>query len=297
MSARSPRSTRPHPLLLAWRAADWRYLMLFVIAVFVPTSLLLMPVASFFGSFFDTSPRAVELMGTLASGPFVEIMRQIGEPSAAAIGPGLRASLLVAALFAPALAAAAVALARTSPTRGALPLRALLGAIGELYPRMVRTAVVSLLPLGVAAAIIGATMHFADQAKERAVLESSASRLTVITTVVAVLLVWLANVTVDAGRAHFAVEPERRSALLAWWSGLKLTARKPLAVIGLSLVTTLVGVGLAAVLTAIRLRVPQSGSASIAVTFVVAQIAVLPLAWSRAARMIGLADLIRGQAG
>ncbi len=288
---------RPHPLLQAWRAADWRYLILFVIGVFLPTSLLLLPVVSFFGSLFDTSPLAADLVKTIPSGPFTEIMRQIGEPSTAAIGPGLRASLLVAAVLAPALAAATVALARTSPTQGPLRLRALLGAIGELYPRMVRVAVVSLLPLGVAGALIGAMMHFADQAKDRAVLESSASRLTLITTVVAVLLVWLANLTVDAGRAHFAAEPERRSALLAWWSGLKLTARHPLAVLGLGVVTTLLGVGVAAIVTAIRLRIPQSGSASIAVTFVVAQIAVLPLAWSRAARIIGLADLIRGDAG
>ncbi len=289
-------STRPHPLLLAWRAADWRYLLLFVIGVLLPTSLLLMPVLSFLGSLFDTSPLAADLVGTLPSGPFIEVVRQLGEAPAAAIGPGLRASLLIAALFAPALAAATVALAGTSPTHGALPLRALLGAVGELYPRMVRTAVVSLLPLGVAGALVAATMHFTDQAKERAVVESSASRFTLITTLVAVLLVWLANVTVDAARAHFAAEPERRSALLAWWSGLKLTARKPLAVLGVSLITTLLGVGLAALVTAIRLRVPQTGSGSIAVTFVVAQIAVLPLAWSRAARVIGLADLIRGEA-
>ena len=136
-------------------------------------------------------------------------------------------------------------------------------------------------------------MHFGGDAQDRAVLASTAGNITALTTSVAVLLVWLANVTVDAGRAHFAAEPERRSALVAWWSGLKLMARRPLAVLGVSLATTLLGVGLAAILTAIRLRLPLAGSASIAGSFVLAQLALVPLAWGRAGRVVGLTEVIR----
>jgi hypothetical protein len=139
-------------------------------------------------------------------------------------------------------------------------------------------------------------MHFASDATDHAVLESSADHVSLASRAVALVLVWLANVTVDGGRAYIAAEPERRSAFLAWWNGAKLTARRPLAVLGLSLGTTLIGVGLAAFLTAIRLRVPQSGVGSIAFTFLLAQLALVPMAWGRASRLVGLADLIRADA-
>ena len=55
----------------------------------------------------------------------------------------------------------------------------------------------------------------------------------VATAVSLVLFVWLAHVTVEAGRAHLAAEPERKSALLAWWSGVRLAVRRPGKVLGL----------------------------------------------------------------
>lgn len=274
----------------ARRGGDWRYLVLFLVSVMLPSVLLFLPVQSFLGGLFDTSPRAEELVRTLDSSAFMEVMKQSGEPGTEGMGAGFHAALLVAAIFAPILAGAVVHLARTRETTG---FRSLLGAVGELYPRMLRMAVVSVLPLGIAGGLIAAVMHFTSGATDKAVLESSADRLSFASKAVAVLLVWLANVTVDAGRAHFGAEPERKSAFLAWWSGVKLTARHPLDVLGLCLGTTLLGVGLAAFVTAIRLRVPQSGGATIALTFVLAQLAVVPLAWGRATRVVGMADLIR----
>ena len=272
------------------RGADWRYLVLFVAGMLLPSVLLFLPVLSFLGGQLDSSPRAAELLPSLDSSALVDLVKQMGEPGGEAMAPGLRACLLAGAFFAPILAAAVVSLARTERTRS---FRALLSAIGELYPRMLRMAAVSLVPLGIAGALIAAVMHFASDATDRAVLESSASHISTASTAVAVLLVWLADVTVDAGRAHFAAQPGRRSAFLAWWSGVKLTARHPVDVLGLSLGTTLLGVGLAAFVTAIRLRVPQSGAASIALTFVLAQLALVPMAWGRASRVIGMADRIR----
>jgi hypothetical protein len=274
----------------ARRGGDWRYLLVFLVGVMLPSALLFLPVKSFLGGLFDTSPRAEALLRTLDSSAFLEVLKQSGEPGTEGIGVGFQAALLVAALLAPVLAGAVVHLARTSETTG---FRSLLGAAGELYPRMLRMAVVSVLPLGIAGGLIAAVMHFTSDATAKSVLESSADHLSLASKAVAVLLVWLANVTVDAGRAHFAAQPERKSAFLAWWSGVKLTARHPLDVLGLCLGTTLLGVGLAAFVTAIRLRVPQSGAGSIALGFLLAQLAVLPLAWGRATRVVGMADRIR----
>ena len=275
------------------RGADWRYLVLFLVSVLLPSVLVFLPIHAFLGGLLDSSPRAAELIRTLDSSALLEIVKQSGEPGGEVLGTGFRAGILVAAFFAPLLAGAVVHLARFREPTG---FRGLLGAVGELYPRMLRMAVVSALPLGIAVALIALVMHFVSGATDRAVLESTASHLSLASGAVAVLLVWLANVTVDAGRAHFAAEPERRSAFLAWWSGVKLTARHPLDVLGLCLGTTLLGVALAALVTAIRLRVPETGAGSIAFTFLLAQLAVLPLAWGRATRVVGLADLVREDA-
>jgi hypothetical protein len=98
---------------------------------------------------------------------------------------------------------------------------------------------------------------------------------------------------VEAGRAFFVADPERRSAWGAWWSGVKLTARRPLQVLGLSLLTGLLGFLLAAVITAVRTRVPQGGAGTVAFAFVLAQLAVAAIGWGRASRLAALVEVIR----
>ena len=56
----------------------------------------------------------------------------------------------------------------------------------------------------------------------------------------------LAHVTIEAGRAVLAADPSRRSAVKAWWRGVVLFARRPVAVLVVYLGTVLVGEGHAA---------------------------------------------------
>jgi hypothetical protein len=275
------------------RGAQWRYLVVFVVAMLAPTGLALMPIASFLGSLFDHSTRSADLVARLDSPAFVEVLRQLGEPTGAAIGPGLLGALLLALVVGPGLAGASVELARASEAR--LRVRDLLGGAGEVYPRMVRMTLAACVPLGVAGAGAALAFHLAGKSADRAVLESSADHAKEIATAVSVLLVWLAHATVEAGRAHFAAQPERRSALLAWWSGVRLTVRHPLRVLGLCLVTTLFGVGGALLVTALRYRLSVGGAWTIALSFVLAQIAVAAIAWGRASRMVGLVEVIRDE--
>ena len=258
------------------RGAEWRYLGLFVVLMLIPAASAMAPIHGFLRALFDYSPRSQELVRSLDSAAFTEVVRQIGEPGGEGMGGAMFGVVLSTALVAPLLAGAALALARRSAP---VNLRSLLGDAAELYPRMVRVAVASCIPLGVAAAGAGAAFHIAGDYSGRAVLESSASHASELATLASVVLFWLANATVEAGRAHFAVEPDQRSALGAWWRGVKLTVRYPRQVLGLCFVTAIVGVGVAAVVTAIRMRITQAGTGSILVALVLGQVAVAALAW------------------
>ncbi len=274
------------------RGGAWRYFVVFLVTMLVPAAMAMAPLHGFLRSLFDTSARSEELVGSLDSSAFVEVLRQFQEPAGERVTSSFFGIVLVTAVLAPFLAGAAVTLARDED---AASFRSLLGDAAALYPRMVRMAFASCIPLGIAGAGAAAAMHFADRYGERAITESSASHASAFATCASVLLFWLANAVVESGRAHFAVDDERRSALGALWSGVKLFARRPGAVLGLCFVTTGVGVGLAAVVTAIHLRLPQGGTASIALAAIVGQGAVAALAWGRSSKLVGLAELIRAE--
>ncbi len=277
------------------RGAQWRYLVLFLLVMLLPAAMAFVPVSGFMGWLFDHSPREAELIARLDSHAFTEILRQLGEPAAQGMFTGTHASLVVALLLSPGLAGAAATLARGQD--GVLRMRGLLAGAGELYPRMLRMALVALLPVGMAGALAGLAFHLAGRSGEHAVTESAADRATRIATVVSVLLVWLANATVEAGRAHLAAQPERRSAFLAWWAGVRLTVRRPARVLGLCLVTTIGGVGGALLVTALRYRIVQGGAGTIGLALLLSQLAVVAIAWGRSSRLAGLVLLVREGAG
>jgi hypothetical protein len=273
--------------------AQWRYLGLFVVVMLLPTTLAFAPIATFLQALFDHSPRHAQIVAALDSNALMDLLRQLTEPVGAAIYPGLVDALLAAAVVAPVLAGAAAAVAAGAGRRGSVDVRALLGGAGELFPRMFRMTFAAFIPFGIAFGGAAAAYHFANKADADAVLESTATRALLMARIASLVLLWLAGVTVEAGRAHLAAEPDRKSALVAWWSGVKLVVRRPAQVFGLCIVTTLAGVGLALVINAVRFRVVQSGPGSIALAFLLAQLGVVVIAWGRSSRLSGLVELIR----
>ncbi len=276
------------------RGAQWRYLVLFLALMLVPVGLSFVPTASFLGWLFDHSPRAPELVARLDSHAFMEVLGQMGEPAAQGMFTGTHAGLVLAALLAPALAGAAATLAHAP--EGPLPLRALLAGTGKLYPRMFRMALVALLPLGIAGVVAGVTFHLAGKSGERAVVEAMSDRAMRIATVVSVLFFWLAHVTLETGRAHLAAQPERKSAFLAWWAGIRLLLRRPGKVFGLCLVTTVCGIGGAGLVMLLRNRLVQAGPGTIVLALLLSQLAVVTIAWGRSSRLAGLVLLVRDDA-
>jgi hypothetical protein len=284
--------------LQSWRAAfargaQWRYLLVYVVGTLIPALVLCAPAHGFLEALFDHSTRENELVPALDSAAFIEVIKQLTAPE----GPDLHGAthtMILTALFlvGPALAGAAAVVAdRDTPLR----IRELLGAAGAYYPRMLRMVFVSIVPLGIAIGLSMAILHVAGRSEAHDVLETSATRTSLIAGIGVAVLVWLALSTVEVGRAVLVAEPERRSAFLAWWRGVRFFARRFPRVLGLCAVTTLVALAVAFALTALRLRLNVTGPALIGVEFLVAQGAIAVLGWGRSSRLAGLVDLLRAE--
>lgn len=284
--------------LVSWRAAfrrgaQWRYLLVYVVGTLLPTLVLLAPVHGFFTTLFDHSTREPELVPALDSAAFLEVIKQLGAPEGPDLHGATHTMVLTALLLVgPALAGAAAVVAdRDVPMR----LRELLAGVGAYYPRMLRMVFVSIVPLGIAAALSGVILHFVRRADAHEVLETVATRDSLIAGIGVAVLIWLAQSTVEVGRAVLVAEPERRSAFLAWWRGVRFFVRRFPRVLGLCFVTTFIALALAFGLTALRLRLDVTGPALIGMEFLVAQGAIAVLAWGRSSRLAGLVDMLRAE--
>ena len=99
---------------------------------------------------------------------------------------------------------------------------------------------------------------------------------------IASLLVWS---SIESARAALAADPALRSAFRAWLRGLKLMLRRPLSVLLIVLVTVVIGAGLATLLQQPAMR---NVSASGWMIWLLAQLAVLVIWWTRIARLSAL---------
>jgi hypothetical protein len=274
--------------------AQWRPLFLFWLSLLLPTLLATLPVLGFFSALLATSPRAQQVVAWLDGNTLLELLRQAGDPQfGAALPGGYLAGLLVLLATAPAVSGAMVAAARSDEP---LRLRPLLGAAGELFGRMVRLALVGAVPLGIGGAIAAGAFKLAENAGEKAILATQAGRQFAAATVVSALVLWLAHLTLDAGRAVLSAEPQRRSAFLAWTAGVRLIARLPVRALAVGLLGSVAGFGVAAGLMLLRLRLEQSTAARVGMAWALAQVAVVAVGWGKAVRISGLAELARADA-
>ncbi|MFL5294403.1 MAG: hypothetical protein ACJ79U_23020 [Myxococcales bacterium] len=271
-----------------------RLLLLSVLGSLFPAALAALPVLRFLSPLLDHSPRAKDLAASLDSHTVMDLLRGLNEPGAAgAVATGFGVAAVVAFLVGPFLAGAALIVARAE---GTVRTRALLASAGENYGRLFRVALVGLVPIGAAFAVSGALFNASRTAAERAITESQAARGGLLATLGAVVLFFVAQLCVDAARGMLAAEAYRQSALAASWAGLRLVVRRPLRALGLGLATLLAGGGAAFVLLLLRLRIPQAGAGSVLAAFVLAQLGAAGIAWHRAARIVGFADLARADA-
>lgn len=269
-------------------ALQWRLMLLWLLALLLPTLVAALPLWTMLGAAFDRTVGAPALARRL---DLVAIADVVGLHSqhASALSAGGLVALAMTLLLSPLLTGAAITAARAPAPLGFAALAA--GGVRE-YGRLLRMLVWALVPLGVAGVLGGMVATLAEQ--PGAVLESSVERAALAAALVAGLLVLLAHATLDAGRAVLALDRRRSSAVLAWADGVGLLARRPLAGFGLYFGISALGLGLAGALAVARLNVPALGAGSFLGGLLLTQLAVLALAWMRCARLFALMALASG---
>ena len=268
---------------------QWRLLLLWAGLLLVPTLLVSAPVWHLLAANLDYSAEA----GRLAQGLDLVALSDLRDLAARKRNLLSYAGLLgvgATLLLAPLLSAMALAAARAD-TR--LDLRALVEGGLRDYPRMLRMALWSTVPLGAALALGALLGDAAHRMAERAMLEAEAQGWTALAALATLLLWMLAHAGLDAGRAVLALDRRRTSALAGWWAGMGLLRRQPLRVFGAYVAITLAGLALAALPAMLVLRVSGASSLQVVAGFVLTQAAVAVLAWMRSARLFALVRLAR----
>lgn len=275
------------------RALQWRLLLLSPIALLVASLTTLFALSQFFGELFGNSPRWKELT-SLDSSAAAGVLKALQTSAGDGIPVAIETSLILALVFAPFLAGAALTVASITPDGPARPrLRELLAGAGSYYPRLLRMQIAAVIPLGLAGIVISVVNKWASRASDAATSETATHTSARIALVVSIVLLFLAQLIVDAGRARLAAEPTRRSAVRALWAGVKLIRRRPLHALSLGAATMIAGLLVAAVLLVVRQQITQGSTVSIVVAFVIGQLAVAAVAWGRAAKLCGLVEIAR----
>ncbi|WP_292041622.1 hypothetical protein [Massilia sp. UBA6681] len=269
-------------------ALQWRLLLLWLLALLLPTLVAALPFWTMLGAAFDRSVHATALAQRL-DGVAIADLIGLHSQHASAVSAGGIVALAMTLLLSPFLTGAAISAARAPAPLAFAALAA--GGVRE-YGRLLRMLLWAIVPLGAAVFLGGMGASVAEQ--PGAVLESSASNAALTASLIAALLVLLAHATIDAGRAVLALDRRRSSAVLAWCDGLGLIVRRPFAVVGVYAAITALGLLLAGALAVARLNVPALGAGSFLGGLLLAQLAVLALAWMRCARLFGLMELARG---
>ncbi len=273
------------------RGLRWRVLLLWWAALLVPGAIAAAPAFVFLRAHLDHSPRAPQIVAWMDGATLIELLRQLGEDGAAqSLIGGLGAAALALLVASPFVAGAMVASAGADEP---LRFRPLLAGAGELYGRMLRLALAGLVPLAVAGGLTAGIVKLALDAQGRALTETAADRIRLLAAAASSLALFVAHLAVDSGRAQFAADPGRRSAIGSLWRGARVLVRRPARVLAIGAAGTVAGLGIAAALMALRLQIPQGAPATLALAWLLAQGAQVAIGWGHAARIEGLAELSR----
>lgn len=270
-------------------ALQWRLLLLWTGALLVPAAMLALPFWQTLSAQLDYSVHAAQWAQQLDAIAIVDLVSKLADNSQAFTQAGITA-LALTLLLSPLLTGAIIATARADRVLGFG--RLIQGGVQE-YARMLRMLLWALVPLGLVLAAGGGGMALVKKYAATAILESDVDLARQLVRVLMAVLLVLAHVTVDAGRAQLAVYSKRPSVIKAWWRGCQLLKARPLSLLGHYLAISIVGLSLAAALTALRIVLPQLGAVWFTLGLVLAQLAIAAIAWMRVARLLALIDLSR----
>jgi hypothetical protein len=267
--------------------ANWRIGIIWIFATLIPAAIVAVPASKILAEALDHSMFAADWAKQLNLTVIIELIS-----NSTAFGQALNGAaiilLLVTLLLWPLLAAMVVSTTADARPAGFV---ALLQGGARAYGRMLRMLLWSVVPFGIAAAIGGAAMHAAQKMGEKAILESTADHQHAAALTLLVVLLILAHITVEAGRAQFALDASRRSAVKAWWRGVKLIKARPLAAFGSYLGLSVAGLILMALLGLVRINLPHASLFGVLLAFGLTQVIVMAAVWMRTSRLLAMARI------
>ena len=287
--ARSSRRTLAAVLRHAGRQAlQIRLLMLWLLGMAVPTILFALPVTKFLGGELNYLPDSA---GLASSFGFSALINLINAPdmSISLLYATMVAPLILMLVISPWLNALAIGSARIP---GPAKFPALISAANAAYWPMVRMGLFGFVPLVVALMFAKIAAGAVDRYDEHAVLASSVDHLLLASRLFTLVLIGLAQSTLEVGRAVLVAHPRRHSVVRAWWTGLAFFYRHPLQLFGIWLLITLPSLLLVALLMVLRTNLDQGSTIGLALAFVLAEACVVVLAWMRCARLYSMVDLV-----
>jgi len=281
------------PLLNAMRAAlQWRLMLWWALLLLLPTLAASLPVWQMLAANLDNSVYAPQLAERLDMLAIADLMGAVRDRFGIAMSAGGIVALALTLLLSPLLAGMSIHAARATRRPGFIDLLA--GGAQE-YARMFRMMVWSVIPLVIVGVVAGIAFKVAGKSAESAILETDADRASRIALVATAVVFVLVHATLDAGRALLANERRRRSAIVAWWGGVRLMLRRPLSLLGVYVLVTGLGLLLAALLAVARIHVPALGGGGTVGAVLLTQLAVLVLGWMRSARLFAMMALVRAR--
>lgn len=269
-------------------AMQWRLLLLWVLLLLVPTAVVSLPFWRAISGALDHSIHVHEWATRFSATMLADGMSALSLSSW--FGGLALSGLLLTVLMSPFLNGMVVGTGRAGRTLGFSHL--LQCGIVE-YGRMFRLMLWSLLPYLVMGVLIGMVIHMADDAGEKAVLESQADRASHLALFAAGVLFVLAQSIVEASRAAFMADTSLRSATRALGRGFMQVLRRPLSTLLSYLLISVIGYAIALAIGVGRVHTPAVGVVGLVLAVLLAQLMVLVIGWVRVARLFALAEVAR----
>jgi hypothetical protein len=274
-------------------AFQWRLLLLWLVLLLLPVAVAALPLMQALGDLIDHSTHAHAWARQFDATMFGDVLQALGQQHGTLHG-ALMGSLLLAVLLLPWLNGMVVASGRSGRTLGFGSL--LQGGLLE-YGRMFRLLLWSLLPYAAAFELVQLCLDKADDRSDLATLESQAMFVQHIAWWLSGLAIVIAQAWVESARAAFIADGGLRSATLAMLRGLMQLLRRPFSTLLSYLLITVIGFAIALVLGLARAHTLAVGVHGLLLSFLLSQLVVVTLGWTRIARLFALADVARSLGG
>lgn len=268
-------------------ALQWRLLLLWILTTLLCALVAGLPLWSWLGSQLDHALQSIAIANGQAPTLLLDAL-MTPDTALGVLGANVRTAGLLLLLASPLLTGATIAAARS---RSALGFGDLLrGGISEYGP-LLRMLLWSVIPLGIAIAILAMGFGVNEKLHEHAILASDVDTGRNIAIGIGALLLILAHAGIEAGRGWLAADARLRSALKAWWRGMALLAKRPIAVLSAYLVPTLCSLLAAVLMLALRQHLQGAGFASFVLTMLLGCAISAALAWGKVARLFAFRAL------